>query len=614
MDTRNGVTGKLTGDLSGAAAARKAAEEAARKAAAEAAARKAAEEAAKKAAQEAAKEAAKKAAQEAAAKQALAQASANRFGGYGMPAPSHPPQAKPQPKPAPKSDSDEKPGFFGRLWGGIKDAGKSVADGAESAAKKVGKGVDYVADQVEDGAHYVADKVEKGVDYVVDKVEDGAKDLYKSVIDPKLDKSVLGKDDEFSGEKTGALGDALTNRLDVGESVSVRLEAQARINGVEVGAGAMLEVKRVQKTDAEGKAVEEPKDAKGRPPTELEITVVADARVGASLALDAPALSKGAGIKGDRNLGVHAEAGIELRAGVQAQGEMKFRFDPSNAQDMKDMTGIFKTAGKTALESAIPGIGAVLAASNAPDLAKDASAFGRHMTEMSGQVGAYATAEAYAGVGVGLKGNEKAENDDNRSFKDQALDELRFSQAGIDAAIGGEVNIGARKDFRAGTTTMSFSMKAEAGISANGLGMEKGASAAQDNKLNVTYGKDGKIASVTFEESLTKADFEGVGNRRMAGKGLNKGLLAQLEEEDTITITRTLTPSQLEAFKKEYTENKAGAIAGAWKDLKGPDPAKTDVESVVGTHTTTMDVGLDLWVIGGSASLGHGQEVELTAK
>lgn len=608
MDTRNGVTGKLTGDLNGTAAARKAAEEAARRAAAEAAARKAAEEAAKKAAQEAAK----KAAAEAAAKQQLAQASAQRFGGYGVPVSAPVPQAKAHPKP--ESKADEKPGFFGRLWGGIKDAGKSVANEAEAVAKKVDKGIDYVADKVEDSAHYVANKVEEGVDYVVDAVEDSAKDLYKSVIDPKLDNSVLGKDDEFSGEKTGALGDALTNRLDVGESVSVRLEAQARINGVEVGAGAMLEVKRVQRTDANGEPVEEPKDAKGRPPTELEVTVLADARVGASLALDAPALSGGKGIKGDRNLGVHAEAGIELRAGVQAQGEMKFRFDPASAQDMQDMTGIFKTAGKTALESAIPGIGTVLAASNAPDLARDASAFARHMTEMSGQVGAYASAEAYAGVGVGLKGNEQAENDDNRSFKDQALDELRFSQAGIDAAIGGEVNIGAKKDFRAGTTTMSFSMKAEAGISANGLGLETGAGAAQDNKLNVTYGKDGKIASVSFEESLTKADFEGAGNRRLAGKGLNPGLLAQLKEEDTITITRTLTPAQLEAFKKDYAENKAGAIAGAWQDLKGSDPAKTDVESVIGTHTTSLEVGLDLWVIGGSASLGHGQEVELTAK
>jgi hypothetical protein len=161
---------------------------------------------------------------------------------------------------------------------------------------------------------------------------------------------------------------------------------------------------------------------------------------------------------------------------------------------------------------------------------------------------------------------------------------------------------------------MTFGMKGEAGVSASAGPLEKGTSAAFDGKLNVTYGKDGKIASVSFEETMSKEEFEGVGDRRLAGKGLNPGLLAQLVEEDSITITRTLNPAQLEAFKAAYADSKAGAIAGAWSTLNGADPAKTEVESVVGNHATRMEVGLDLWVIGGSAKLTHGQDVELTGK
>ncbi|HEY9855947.1 MAG TPA: hypothetical protein V6D05_09440, partial [Stenomitos sp.] len=380
----------------------------------------------------------------------------------------------------------------GGLGGWLKDRVDDVKDLASDAwnATKEFAG---------DVAHAVTGAADAVSDFATDTVQDFGKFVanqsYDKVLDPTLDKSALGKDDEYSGEKTGALGDLITNRLEPGESVFLKLEANAEIGGVQVGAGAQVQIKRVPKTDENGNEIDEPKDAKGRGPTELEVSLLADARVGVGFEAEASSAPKGKAMGNDRTIGAQAEAGISAEAGLEGQAEFKFRFDPNKQQDMDDMTGIFKTAAKTGLESAIPGIGTVLAASTAPDLAKDASAFGRHLTEARGEIGAYANASVNAGVSIGAlknkaaEGSEEAEGADApkesgllQDLKNRGLDVAKL-KAEIGASLGGEVKMGISKDFRSGETTLTFTAAGQAQAEASAGSLGKGAGAADERSV-----------------------------------------------------------------------------------------------------------------------------------
>ncbi|HEY9900288.1 MAG TPA: hypothetical protein V6D00_14030 [Pantanalinema sp.] len=605
-------------------AARRAAEEAARRRAAEEAARKAAEEAARKAAEEAAKkaaeEAAKKAAEEA-AKAKLAEQREMRLARY---APEETRAAAP--KVEKKPEPQEEKGFFGKLWDDAKDAGNKVVDGAKKVGKAVDSELDDIGDKLADageaiasGAKKTVKAVDDGLDYVGEQIEAGARHVVDKVIDPLLDKSVLGDDDEYSGEKAGAVGNLLTNRLEPGESVFMKIEADAQFAGVQVGAGAQAEVKRVQKTDEAGNLVTEPKDDKGRPPTEIEVSLMVDANAGVGIQAELLNLQKGKAA-GDRVVGADVSAGAEAQAGVSGQVEFKFRFDPNDPKAMEAMTGILKSASKSTLEATIPGIGMALAASNAPDVAKDAAAFASHLTEVRGEAGLYANATLEAGISLGA--HEKADaaeeadgTEAKQGFKGmvvgQALDAAKLDVASLSAAIGGEVKLGANKDFRSDTTTLYLTINGQAQASGGVAGFEAGVGGTDSRTMAVTLDKKGEIVGASIQKTMTKEQFAGLGSEDLQGRRINSKALARLEEEDSVTVTYQMRPEALEAFKKQMKDAPASAVAGMIGQGYRLDQEKLEVASVTGSHVTSGELGFDVMGNQIKGTVGHGQEVAL---
>ncbi|MBO9540296.1 hypothetical protein J7643_06860 [bacterium] len=634
------------------AAARRAAEEAARKAAEEAA-RKAAEEAARKAAEEAARKAAAEAAKKKAeeqAKEKMAEKREARLAAYAPPEPKAKPEPKPEPKaekkpeekpeaktevkaadaktkvgdakadalaakdPDPKAEAraekkaaeeaekkeaakkeaEEEQGFFGKLLGSVQDAGSAVVSGAKAVGKAVKDGVDYVDEKIEDGKDYVVNKL----------------------IDPALDNSVLGKDDQYKGEKTGAVGKLVTNRLEPGESVFMKLEGDAQIGGYQVGAGAQAEIKRVQKTDSEGKAVNEPKDEKGRPPTELEVSLTVDANVGVGIQAELFAMQKGKA-EGAYMGGVDMNAGAEAQAGVSGQVELKFRFDPNDTKDMEAFTGIMKSASKSTLEASIPGIGMALAASNAPDLSRDISAFASRLTEIRGEGGVYANASIDAGVSLGVHNNADAPEgvEGPAGVKGMVVDEAiaasQINVASLSAAIGGEVKVGANKDFRSDTTTLYLTVNGQAQASGNIGDFATGVGGADSRTMAVTLDKNGDIVGASIQKTMTKEQFSGLGTEDLQGRRISSKALARLEEEDSVTITYQMKPEALEAFKKQMKDQPVSAVADMIGQGYRLDMNKLNVASVTGSHVTTGELGFDVKGNQIKGTIGHGQEVAL---
>lgn len=516
----------------------------------------------------------------------------------------------------------------GGLGGWLKDRVDDVADLASDAWNAAKDFVGDVTGSVGDAAtavgDFASDKVSEFGNFV-------AEQAYDKAIDPTLDKSALGEDNEYNNEKTGALGDLITNRLEPGESVFLKLEADAQIGGVQVGAGAQVQIKRVGMTDENGNPVTEPKDAQGRPPTELEVSLLADANVGVGLSVSA-----GTGPKGkagdERTLGAGADAGISAQAGLSGQAEFKFRFNPNSQQDMNDMTGIFKTAAKTGLESAIPGIGPVLAASNAPDLAKDASAFASHLTEVRGEIGAYANASVNAGVSAGSLQNKPTEGADAaaeganaiagadpaqessllQNLKNQGLDAAQL-RAELGASVGAEIKMGVSKDFRSGDTTLYFTASAQAQASATVGKFGEGVGGASNRTIAVKVDESGEIEGIQVKDTTSKKTFAGYGTEDVQGQRIDDEALALLSGEDKVVVTRSFKPEAVEDFKQSFADNKAAAVAGLGLDAARLDPAKMEVTNITGTHTEKAELGVDVKVAQLKVTLGHAQDVDLTA-
>ncbi len=488
-------------------------------------------------------------------------------------------------------------------WNAATDFVGDVTGAAGDAASAVG---DFASDKVAEFGNYVADQA------------------YDKVIDPTLDKSALGEDNEYNNEKTGAVGDLITNRLEPGESVFLKLEADAQIGGVQVGAGAQVQIKRVQMTDENGNTVTEPKDAKGRPPTELEVSLLADANVGVGFSASAGTGPKGK--EGDeRTLGASAEAGVSAQAGISGQAEFKFRFDPNSQKDMDDMTGIFKTAAKTGLESAIPGIGTALAASNVPDLAKDAAAFGSHLTEIRGEVGAYANASASASVSAGALAKEPADGAEAaagaegaekpsmlQNLKNKGLDAAQL-QAELGASVGAELKMGISKDFRTGDTTLYFTASAQAQASASAGKFGEGVGGTANRTIAVKVDQSGEIEGIQVKDTTTKKTFAGFGSEDVQGQRIDDEALSLLSGEDKVTVTRSLKPEAVDAFKQEFKDNQVAAVAGLGLDAVRMDAKKMEVTNITGTTTTKTELGIDAKIAQLKLTLGHSQDVDLTA-
>ncbi len=488
-----------------------------------------------------------------------------------------------------------------------------------------------------DAAGWIADKVGDIVGFVKDKVGDIAKKaaefFYDKVVDPALDHSALGEDtDTFKAEKTGIIGDLVTNRLEVGESAFVRLDAQAKIAGVVLGGGAQMEIKRVPKLGENGVPLP---PVNGVPQTNLEVHVLADARAGLGLeAKFGKALNKDVMVKGAQGeVGAGVGGGAKLEAGVRGQAELTFSFDATDPQAIEDMTGLFKETAETGLKAMVPGIGPILAATNMPDEARAIASFGRHLETLRVEGGAYAQASVEANAKAGAvkdqqnaiyKAGEKPKVpakpkpegvEDPKTLKDKglkagiglALDNGEINVAGIQAAVGGDVSVGVEHNFKTGETTVYLQAKAMAKAGASTIGGLGVAAGAQYNrKVALVLDKDHQIKDVKVSESFTKEEFAGLGRTDLAGR-VDSTVLAQLSKDSTITVTRKY--NGLDAFRDKNPLEIAGQVLS---DASNAATSKNlVVDDITAKDTSKVELGGEIAGFGAKLTLGRTIEEDI---
>ncbi|MNK55405.1 hypothetical protein D3C87_744160 [compost metagenome] len=513
------------------------------------------------------------------------------------------------------------------------DVGNALSTVWDKATDLFDKTVDAVADVT----NYAAEQVGNFADWVGDQA-------FK-VVDGALDKSPLGEDAEYTQEKTGMLGELVTNRLEVGESAFIKLDADANIGGVQLGAGAELEIKRVPAKDESGNPRLEPKDEHGEPPTEFEVKLLVDARAGVGLQAEfGIGASTDKGPKSlygnDINAGAQAGASASAEAGVHAQAEFTFNFDPSSQKDMDDLTGIVGSTAKAAL----PGIG-VLAAS---DAAKAASNFGSHLTAVRGEVGVYATAQASANVNLGQidsgslgKGSEvrvtgtdgkdgqlhasgnrviEEKTPEDKEEKDyglkgtaagMALDKANLNIGELTAGINGEVNVGAQHNFRSGETTVYLNVKGNAQAQASTLGDLSAGSSSEANRTIAIRIKNGEVQGVDVTEEMSSAKFKGIGDQDVRGR-LQDDFMVQVEEADSVRVTRSYTSDALADLKSASRENPSKALGNLAQSLMRPDPnSKLEVTDIKATKSNEFSFGFNLAGTGLQVGVGRRLESDL---
>jgi hypothetical protein len=370
----------------------------------------------------------------------------------------------------------------------------------------------------------------------------------------------------------------------------------------------------------------------GVPQTQLQVKVLADANAGVGLeATNGKALGKETNTKGNEKVaggGVSGEASAE--AGVRGQAELTFTFDATNPQDMQDMTGLFKETAETGLKAAIPGIGPVLAASNAPDAAQAAHDFGRHLETVRIEGGVYANASVSANAQVGMI--DKPENtlegtgikekpEDPAAAGDEEPTTLRgkaekagagalLDQAGLDlgsleASVGGDLSLGVERNFKTGETTIYIQAKGEAKAQGSVGEANAGASAEYNRKIAVTLDKEGKIKDLKISEEHSKEKFAGLGQTDIMGR-VDSDMLAQVSEESTITVTRRY--KNLDDFKGKSPTEIAGQLL---KDAHSEKNPNLEVENVTASETQKMELGAEIAGTGVELTLGRTQETDV---
>ena len=492
---------------------------------------------------------------------------------------------------------------------------------------------DKTADIVGDIADFAAEQA--------NALADWAGEQTFKLADTVLDSSPLGEDAEYTREKTGVLGDLVTNRLELGEAAFIKLDVDANIGGVALGAGAELMIKRVPATDAQGEPRTTPLDEHGEPPTELQVTLIVDARAG--VGLEAQFGVGGSTEKGpqslygnDLNLGASAGASASVEAGVQAEAEFTFTFDPTNQQDMDDLTGIVSATAKTAL----PAVGALAV----PDAIEAAANFGRHLTSVRGEVGIYATAQVSAGASIGqideadhgvgsevrvagtegkdgqlrASGNRVVSEDEPAAdsqnaygFKGtatgMALEKANLDLVSLTAGINGEVNIGGEHNFRTEVTTLYLNVQGGAEAQASALGMSAGAGVESNRTIAIRL-KGGEIQGIDVVEEMSGSTFQGIGTTDIRGR-LQEGVLMRVGESDTVKVTRSYTPEALASFKSTLGSDPTRGLADAMQSLLNPDPnPKLEVTDIKATKTEEISVGFQ--VAGTGFRITAGQRLE----
>ncbi|MGE5707400.1 MAG: hypothetical protein ACM3YO_03630 [Bacteroidota bacterium] len=367
--------------------------------------------------------------------------------------------------------------------------------------------------------------------------------FYTNKVDPFLDGTALGPDDEYRDAGPLAL---LTNRMAIGETVSLSIGAgttfpleEFGIPNAKLDGGSAIKLTRIQKQDPNGKPLSEPRDEQGNPPSELLATLELTGRAGG--AYSAKAGFTLGGTMGRYTAGMQATVGAEAEAGLDGTVRYTFAFDPSSAKDMTALADLLK---RTAAEQALPG----LARSK-----KKALTLSSHLRSIGGEGGLYAQAVGSARANFGLFRNgpdPEAETlkDRTKGLLHKFLAELRKGQLAGGGSI--EAHFGATRDLKTGERTVYAKLDGTAGINGRlplyNLVNEK---IKGERTLAFTYGKDGKLKEVLIADEIAKDQFsKGLrGNiEDLLGRPFGKGGIAQWTEADAVRIRYHLKPEDWE--------------------------------------------------------------------
>ncbi len=540
---------------------------------------------------------------------------------------------------APKKE--EKKGFFGSLWGSVKSVASDTWDGVKSVANTVKDVVVTGAEVVGAGVSETAQSLADGqglIDSLSDGVHAGGKKLYDEVIDPTLDKSVLGHDNEFQDKGAGALGPLLTNRLALGESVDIRIEAGATIPtelvgapNVKVDGGGTLKMKRVPALDANNQPILNKET--GKPETRIEVEMQLDGKVGG-------AYSASVGFKstvqaGGYEAGIKAKAEAEAEAGLTGKLTLKLQFNPDSEKDMGDLGAMMKATAATGAAATIPGVGAVFAAMSGESYKRSMDTLGEHLESFGGEGGLYAQANASAALGVGVfkgKGTEKAEGEKvgltdkakglaKEHGEDAVLDKLKLNIANASVGAGGEIRVGAAKNFRTGEKTFSFTAEGAVQGEVGVLNAGTGGRIAGQRKLDFVMDKGGELKAINIQQKLTKEDFMKLQTtvEDVYGRPIDPGVIARMSESDTITVNYTVKPSVLAEIKAKVGQGDPSGLADAAKTVLSAaitsDRYTVSQTGITATHRDEFALrgGLELSLgaqvgVRGGLVLGHEQE------
>ncbi|MNK65404.1 hypothetical protein D3C87_846990 [compost metagenome] len=543
----------------------------------------------------------------------------------------------------------------------LKDEVTGLADQIAKLEKEIEEAVDTGGNILSAGLKEYRESRTEGQS-LIGSIKDAAgvsgKKLYDDVIDPYLDKSVLGADDVFQDQGAGKLGPVITNRLSIGESVSIKVEAGATIPLEEFGipnakidAGGTLKISRMPKLDADGKVVTEPKDDKGNPPTELKVTLELEGRAGASYSANVGFDST---VKaGSYEAGIKAHAGAEAEAGATGRIAFSFAFDPNDSKDMGVLSGMMKMAGSAGAESAIPGVGTALAGQTVLQGKELIAEFGKHLYSVDGEGGLYtqatASASAQAGIfkgaGASDESDEASAPEGKKSFgkkiadagtdfvkgkvqgkvdevEGSILDQLQVQIGSLSASLGGEAKVGGSVNYRTGERTLSVQLDGKAEGSASVLGFGMGEGVGRNRTVSLTYNEDGSLKGVKLHEEMSKEKFEGIRTtvEDIFGRPIDNGVIAQISTTDTVRVSYELKPSEVAKVAKQMQEK--GVVEGLGYATTRPidkDTVMLKDRSVLAIKRTAaefkagfrLSLGAEVGMRAG-VTLAHEQETVLT--
>ena len=541
----------------------------------------------------------------------------------------------PAPTPQPPAERVEMPSRPRTLWERMKQA---VGGAAQEASE--------VAGAIRSELAEAEQKIENAVDAVERKIIETGRRLYEKILDPFIDGTPLGPDDEFQ-DAGGGLSRLLTNRLAIGESASIQISAGGDIPteflglpNVKLDGGGTLEIKRVPRRDESGNPLTGPLDARGNPPTELEVKLTLENRTG--LAYEA-AVGARAGLKiGKHVMGASASAEASVEAGVAGKLTYTFSFDPRRPAHMETLSGLVGAMAHRDIQAQMP------------DLARELPRESRggwldHLTAMEGEGGLFAQASASADARLGLTKLElesDAEQGADRKPRidrsagtlaepevgslreagmDQLLEKLGFPVGEVAAALGGEARMGVRQDLRSGDRTVYVKVGGEGKVGGQAFGFGKEVSSESNRRLALQIDREGRLKQVSIEETHSRERFNGIRTtvEDVFGRPLDEGFVASIGDEDTVQVRYNVRPELLANLSRKLDGNVQDR-AGALRDLASlainRKTVQLELPNLIARHTDAFELGgeIGLKLLGavavrGNVTLARGQETALAS-